>query len=370
VQKPSPRKTLPAARVEHKYDRKCPECHEDFVTDHVLRIYCSPGCASPPRFCIVCARSFQPPPERRTQVYCTFACSAYRRPVVPKRISFQGIGGFVSPDRRTSRVCVSCKGQFKPQGSAQKYCKTCAPDRAAYNRLRLYGDSAHRYVSPGGRKQATCRRCNLVFEYEYRGGGTRACCDTCQATMVAIGTTVGARTRPPTLCVECGTRSNFLDEDGRCRRHEQSKKRTVHDCDGCGKQFETWLAQPRRYCSDKCRKGRRPHFAAERVCTLCQEPFTANHPRLRWCHRCVEVREDRRRAGRYGLSYPQFERLKARFAGMCWLCRSKLGECVDHDHATDRVRGWLCRTCNMALHFVERPGWWAAASAYLEGGDE
>lgn len=54
-----------------------------------------------------------------------------------------------------------------------------------------------------------------------------------------------------------------------------------------------------------------------------------------------------------------------RYMGLCWICRENPADCVDHDHETGAVRGVLCRVCNMVLHYVERPGWWDDAKAYL-----
>ena len=37
----------------------------------------------------------------------------------------------------------------------------------------------------------------------------------------------------------------------------------------------------------------------------------------------------------------------------CFLC-DEIGTCVDHNHKTGRVRGWLCSTCNVELGFLEK----------------
>ena len=61
---------------------------------------------------------------------------------------------------------------------------------------------------------------------------------------------------------------------------------------------------------------------------------------------------------RYGISYEGFMTLKASQGGVCKLCgvdpttdpTKKSGSlCVDHCHKTKKIRGLLCRTCNMAL---------------------
>lgn len=68
----------------------------------------------------------------------------------------------------------------------------------------------------------------------------------------------------------------------------------------------------------------------------------------------------------YGLSESEFYRLADEQVGLCAICRTAPALCVDHDHATGRVRGLLCQMCNRALgHFRDRPDLLLAAREYL-----
>src|SRR5262249_711251 len=53
----------------------------------------------------------------------------------------------------------------------------------------------------------------------------------------------------------------------------------------------------------------------------------------------------------YGLSLEEYEAIFHSQAGKCAICGDTTKErlCVDHDHATGRVRALLCRPCNIAL---------------------
>ena len=76
----------------------------------------------------------------------------------------------------------------------------------------------------------------------------------------------------------------------------------------------------------------------------------------------------RRLARFYGISREQYEALLARQGGVCGICRKPPQKpfCVDHSHATGRVRGLLCRKCNTGLgSYDDDASVMAAGIAYL-----
>jgi hypothetical protein len=76
----------------------------------------------------------------------------------------------------------------------------------------------------------------------------------------------------------------------------------------------------------------------------------------------------------YGLTPEDYETMKANQSGGCAICgRTVVGnkrhQClhVDHDHATGKVRGLLCHTCNTGLGaFKDSPDLMAKAADYLK----
>ncbi|KKL55357.1 hypothetical protein LCGC14_2256180 [marine sediment metagenome] len=80
----------------------------------------------------------------------------------------------------------------------------------------------------------------------------------------------------------------------------------------------------------------------------------------------VEQTEAQKRASRkqhlkkYGLTPEQYDRLYAAQGGCCALCDTHKRDCrdldIDHDHVTGRIRGLLCRRCNLSLGLIEKDG--------------
>ncbi len=71
-----------------------------------------------------------------------------------------------------------------------------------------------------------------------------------------------------------------------------------------------------------------------------------------------ELREkDRRRwlSAKYGLTPDDFNELLARQQGACAICGRVMGKDlhIDHDHATNTVRGLLCGSCNRGIGLLQ-----------------
>jgi coenzyme F420-reducing hydrogenase gamma subunit len=78
----------------------------------------------------------------------------------------------------------------------------------------------------------------------------------------------------------------------------------------------------------------------------------------------------KREIKKYGITYVDYERMLAEQAGVCLGCKTlSEGEhlAVDHCHATGRVRGLLCRNCNLTLGNVQdKPEVLRALADYLD----
>lgn len=70
----------------------------------------------------------------------------------------------------------------------------------------------------------------------------------------------------------------------------------------------------------------------------------------------------------YGITPEDYLEMWQAQGGLCAICLSacKAGRlCVDHDHETGRVRGLLCRACNVQVGVVENYG--ERVREYLDG---
>ena len=116
-------------------------------------------------------------------------------------------------------------------------------------------------------------------------------------------------------------------------------------------------------------------------CSRCKETKDADqffwadkaHTRLSgYCKRC---HSDWMRAKRYGSTHQAYVDMVALQENKCAICKVEFGTLrktpqYDHDHATGKVRGILCATCNNGLgSFKDRVDLLLAAIAYLQPSD-
>lgn len=79
--------------------------------------------------------------------------------------------------------------------------------------------------------------------------------------------------------------------------------------------------------------------------------------------RCKSCHSVGRFSGKYGITPEDYQKLSREQLGVCAICgnpETAIGSggtvrplSVDHDHATDRVRGLLCSKCNTALGLMD-----------------
>lgn len=99
------------------------------------------------------------------------------------------------------------------------------------------------------------------------------------------------------------------------------------------------------------------------------KPCTATYYREYWRKRNAEGRKrvrthdhHRRKClkRKYGITVDEYNRLFTEQGGVCCICGSaEAGNpygvlCVEHDHATGKVRGLVCQPCNFAIGWYEQ----------------
>ena len=69
-----------------------------------------------------------------------------------------------------------------------------------------------------------------------------------------------------------------------------------------------------------------------------------------WRKRNQEKWDEYIRGRKYGLKPGEYESMYGEQRGMCAICdKHELKLAIDHDHYTGKVRGLLCRRCNLML---------------------
>jgi len=72
----------------------------------------------------------------------------------------------------------------------------------------------------------------------------------------------------------------------------------------------------------------------------------------------LQYRRDKHRYERYGISEIDFQRLIKQQKNQCAICHKPFvgTPCIDHSHVTRKIRGLLCKKCNLAVGLFEEKG--------------
>ena len=159
-------------------------------------------------------------------------------------------------------------------------------------------------------------------------------------------------------------------------------------CKVCQKEFlGRWNQE---YCGIDCRDesramrrakwgGRkRPSPTVTVLCGQCSQTFLARDARSKFCLECKAIRDKAYKRNNalksnFGIDADDWKMMFSLQGNACAICKrpggGKAYMAVDHDHQTNRIRGILCRDCNMGLgNFKDSQEFLEIAARYLLAG--
>lgn len=97
------------------------------------------------------------------------------------------------------------------------------------------------------------------------------------------------------------------------------------------------------------------HTVFSSYCKTCDNVRKTLAARERFKDRDKRVKENhRQRLWKYGITQEQFDELIKHSGNKCQICGDTENLVIDHCHDTNKVRGLLCWSCNVALgHFKD-----------------
>jgi len=216
---------------------------------------------------------------------------------------------------------------------------------------------------------------------------------------------------PTKKCKNCNIEFKFEEGNRKycseqCRydfKHKKKPKLLIKTCEMCGAIFKTTTAKT-KFCSMKCNgfnisakaKERRELniLLGEKICSRCGEikqnsdfyKVKGRDGSPSWCKKCKldqnkkyaknpdvaaqkkawrkkynlktkDLRKFSRMKSLYGLSFDEYMGMMDAQSGKCAICGTKLagirGINIDHCHETNKIRGLLCKNCNLGLGFFK-----------------
>jgi hypothetical protein len=101
----------------------------------------------------------------------------------------------------------------------------------------------------------------------------------------------------------------------------------------------------KKRCSGKCKQILPLSAFYKNISTVTRRSYE--------CKACIKERLGRKRfpaITKYNLSYTQYRQMCEGQEFKCLICQEKPKRlCIDHDHATNKVRGLLCAKCNSGI---------------------
>ncbi len=237
-------------------------------------------------------------------------------------------------------------------------------------------DGFGRDINAKGGIRGTCKACNNAMAKTYASNTAEAN----RARYAALAAALPAEATPPDLkeCSCCRVTKPLVA----FYQSVRYAKGVTGQCKECRRVYTSNLKERI--------KGEPKISPARKTCTSCDvEKPAASFSRMAskrdglgsWCKECRRKREyndipreERDRRGKenylwslYRLRLADYLAMMAAQGGLCAICRGEMKRaCVDHCHATGKVRGLLCLPCNNWIAGIEVPGFVEAARAYLE----
>lgn len=91
-------------------------------------------------------------------------------------------------------------------------------------------------------------------------------------------------------------------------------------------------------------------FKRDKPCEFCKQTFKAGIG-AKYC--TSFCKNESSLFSRYGITSADVTRMKHDQHDKCAICDIVRPLVIDHCHKTGKVRGLLCRTCNMLLHYID-----------------
>lgn len=169
-----------------------------------------------------------------------------------------------------------------------------------------------------------------------------------------------------------------LKAEGRCTGH--AKRRSVNGTTKCAECLVKKGASSRQSRVKNIERGKcvshheRPAVVGRTKCKECLETEAGRRAKAKAAGKCTGHPERDVEPGRtkcldcliafrcrsYGITPEEFFSLEEKQGGVCAICKQPERRfnggrlCVDHCHATKRVRGLLCNVCNTFLGALEK----------------